>query len=70
MADGNDIRWIQGFSNYQKAFIRLSEAAGYVKNHQTQSSNETDTIQSEIIIEGLIQRFEYTFEVAWNVMKD
>ena len=25
---------------------------------------------SQIIKEGLIQRFEYTFEMAWKVMKD
>lgn len=27
-------------------------------------------ILDEIIKEGLIQRFEYTHELAWNVMKD
>jgi nucleotidyltransferase substrate binding protein (TIGR01987 family) len=27
-------------------------------------------VQNEILKEGLIQRFEYTHELAWNVMKD
>jgi len=27
-------------------------------------------VLDEIIKEGLIQRFEYTYELAWNVMKD
>ncbi len=29
-----------------------------------------EEVLDEIIKEGLIQRFEYTYERAWNVMKD
>ena len=29
-----------------------------------------EDVLEEIIKEGLIQRFEYTYEMAWNVMKD
>lgn len=29
-----------------------------------------DEILDEMIKEGIIQRFEYTHELAWNVMKD
>jgi len=32
--------------------------------------NRKDDVLDEIIKEGLIQRFEYTHELAWNVMKD
>ncbi len=32
--------------------------------------SDIDTDMKELINEGLIQRFEYTHELAWNVMKD
>ena len=53
----NDIRWQQRFSNFQKAFVLL-EAAVNTK------------ISSKLEQEGLIQRFEYTFELAWKTQKD
>jgi nucleotidyltransferase substrate binding protein (TIGR01987 family) len=52
-----DIRWKQRFENYKKAFVQLQKAV------------EMPSL-SDIEREGLIQRFEYTFELAWNVMKD
>ncbi|MBR4154555.1 MAG: nucleotidyltransferase substrate binding protein [Paludibacteraceae bacterium] len=59
-----DIRWQQRFSNYQKALARLTEAVNVL--------NECDNVGSEqdLLKEGLIQRFEYTHELAWKVMKD
>ena len=59
-----DIRWQQRFSNYQKALARLTEAVNVL--------NECDYVASEqdLLKEGLIQRFEYTHELAWKVMKD
>ena len=33
-------------------------------------SENADDVLGEIVKEGLIQRFEYTYEMAWNVMKD
>ena len=59
-----DIRWQQRFSNYQKALARLTEAVNVL--------NECDYVGSEqdLLKEGLIQRFEYTHELAWKVMKD
>ena len=59
-------RWEQRFLNFTKAFNKLKEAVFYADN-QFQDKSE---ISSEIFKEGIIQRFEYTHELAWNVMKD
>lgn len=68
-----DIRWEQRFSNFAKALRKLSEAVNYIKEKEAQDnvdgSNAVDLLD-EILREGLIQRFEYTHELAWNVMKD
>ena len=66
MSENKDIRWVQRFSNYKKALSKLSEAISYINKNR----KEENTILDEIIKEGLIQRFEYTYEIAWNVMKD
>ncbi|WP_221394681.1 nucleotidyltransferase substrate binding protein [Dyadobacter sp. NIV53] len=55
-----DTRWIQRFSNFRKAFGKLNAVAEVVAIHDL----------SDLEKEGLIQRFEYTHELAWNVMKD
>jgi len=55
-----DIRWKQRFQNFLKAFALLEEA---VKKHNEQGLNELEE-------QGLIQRFEFTHELAWNVLKD
>ena len=64
MTSKNDIRWEQRFSNFNKALKKLSEAIDYVKK------NPKEEVLDEILKEGIIQRFEYTHELAWNVMKD
>ncbi len=54
-----DIRWQQRFANFQRAFSLLREAM------------ERDLSElSQLEKEGVIQRFEYTFELAWKVLKD
>ena len=63
-----DIRWEQRFSNFKKAFHKLSQAVDYTKNHE--EVENSGFVLGEIIKEGLIQRFQYTHELAWNVMKD
>lgn len=63
-----DIRWEQRFSNYNKALHKLSQAVAFI--NQSNENIETTEVLDEIIKEGLIQRFEYTHELAWNVMKD
>ncbi len=70
-----DIRWEQRFSNYNKALKKLTEAVEYIKKHIEEQEidlkiGSAEEILDEIIKEGLIQRFEYTHELAWNVMKD
>src|SRR3984957_7769837 len=52
-----DIRWKQRFSNYNKA---LSQLRKFIDKGAL----------NELEQQGLIQAFEYTYELAWNVMKD
>ena len=54
-----DKRWQQRFKNFQRAFLLLREAL----------EKEPETL-SQLEKEGIIQRFEYTFELAWKVLKD
>jgi nucleotidyltransferase substrate binding protein (TIGR01987 family) len=58
--DENDIRWKQRFHNYKKALRKLNEA---VEEYQGKGMRDIEK-------EGLIQRFEYTYELAWNTIKD
>lgn len=62
-----EVRWEQRFSNFVKALKKLSQAVNYIEQSV---ENEKNEVLNEIIKEGLIQRFEYTHELAWNVMKD
>ncbi len=55
-----DIRWKQRFNNYINALQNLSEA--------TALSEERPL--SKLEQQGLIQSFEFTHELAWNVLKD
>ncbi|RYC69061.1 nucleotidyltransferase substrate binding protein [Spirosoma sordidisoli] len=73
MNNSQDIRWQQRFANYKKALAKLDQAvirikANYYRHDVFQE--ELFAEEDELIKEGLIQRFEYTHELAWNVMKD
>jgi nucleotidyltransferase substrate binding protein (TIGR01987 family) len=70
MVNKQDIRWQQRFSNFNKALKKLTEAVSYIKSAAKAGSDDLGDVVDEIIKEGLIQRFEYTYELAWNVMKD
>lgn len=63
-----DIRWHQRFANFNRAFAKLTEAVSLID--LTLNEDELDESLSELEKEGVIQRFEYTHELAWNVMKD
>lgn len=65
-----DIRWIQRFSNYKKALEKLQQSIVYIREDYQNEEDNLDEVLNEMMKEGLIQRFEYTHELAWNVMKD
>ena len=66
-----DIRWEQRFSNFLKAMAKLQQSVEYIREHfEIEDDNKESKILDELVKEGLIQRFEYTHELAWNVMKD
>ena len=53
----NDIRWKQRFYNYQKALVQLTK---FIEKGEL----------SELEEQGIIKAFEYTYELAWKVIKD
>lgn len=53
----NDIRWKQRFYNYQKAINQLTK---FIEKGEL----------SELEEQGIIKAFEYTYELAWKVIKD
>jgi nucleotidyltransferase substrate binding protein (TIGR01987 family) len=57
---GTDVRWIQRFDNFQRALLVLERGV--------RLAAERDL--SELEQQGLIQGFEVTHELAWNLLKD
>jgi len=64
----DDIRWVQRFGHYKKAMVKLDAAVSSLS--KLSDDEEINKSLSELEKEGVIQRFEYTHELAWNVMKD
>ena len=60
MTQTDDVRWHQRLQNYRSAFNELDEAVAL--------SNQRGL--SKLEEQGLIQAFEYTYELAWNTIKD
>lgn len=56
----HDIRWKQRFDNFQRALHQLTLAIELIKQRPL----------SDLEQQGLIQGFEFTHELAWNVLKD
>lgn len=60
MPPSPDIRWRQRFQSFGLAFANLSAAASLAATRPLSSLEQ----------QGLIQAFEFTHELAWNVLKD
>ncbi len=55
-----DIRWMQRLNNFSLALTQLENAVSLSNIRKL----------SDLEKQGLIQAFEFTHELAWNVMKD
>jgi len=55
-----DVRWIQRFKHFEQAYAQLEKAVALSKKRPL----------SELEDQGIIQAFEFTHELAWNVLKD
>ena len=55
-----DIRWKQRFDNYKKALSQIKEGVDILE------SRDLNNLEKQ----GIIQAFEYTFELAWKTLKD
>ena len=53
-------RWQYRFDNYKRAFTLLREAIEWRQKREL----------TDLEKEGTIQRFEYTWELAWKTLKD
>ena len=59
MSINPDVRWKQRFQNFTRALLLLRDAL-----------KEGPTKLSSLEKEGVIQRFEYSYELAWKTVKD
>jgi nucleotidyltransferase substrate binding protein (TIGR01987 family) len=55
-----DIRWQQRLHNFRKALQQLDEAIELMQQREL----------SKLEKQGVIQGFEYSYELAWNTLKD
>ncbi len=55
-----EIRWIQRFNNFKRSLKQLEDAMALMEEREL----------SDLEKQGVIQAFEYNYELAWNVLKD
>jgi len=55
-----DTRWLQRLQNFRKAQTQLDEAMVLMQAREL----------SKLEQQGVIQAFEYTYELGWNTLKD
>lgn len=56
----HDIRWHQRFANFELVLKELTDAVKITRQRALTTLEE----------QGLIQAFEYNYELAWNCLKD
>lgn len=56
----NEIRWQQRFQNFENAFNTLTRIINRYES----------TPDDEVVKMALVQAFEFSYELAWNCMKD
>ncbi len=60
MKENQDVRWKQRFNNFKLALEQLKDTVNLF------NKRELSLIEKQ----GLIQAFEFTHELSWNVLKD
>ena len=60
METNHDIRWIQRLSNFSRALSQLQAAVELARQRPLSALEQ----------QGMIQSFEYTHELSWNVLRD
>lgn len=61
MAGNKDVRWLQRYDSFKKALGKLESVT---------RSGKSPSELSELEQSGLVQWFEFTYELAWKVMQD
>lgn len=59
-----EVRWEQRLDSFRKVFERMSEAVEMTSLYSIKNR------ETELFLDALIQRYEFTHELAWKLMKD
>lgn len=60
MTEVRDVRWHQRLDNYLKALTQLTDAVTLAQRQVLRLIEQ----------QGLVKAFEFTYELAWNLLKD